>query len=76
LREPPGPEDTPEKLEAERQAAQDFIDNGALLGPYDSLPLKLMVPVQLNLSRRKNKRRRRLIWRMVSLIGVVVTSSS
>ncbi|KAG5652539.1 hypothetical protein H0H81_004649 [Sphagnurus paluster] len=27
LREPVGPEDTPEKLEAERQAAQDFIDN-------------------------------------------------
>ncbi|KAG6888387.1 hypothetical protein C0995_008708 [Termitomyces sp. Mi166 len=26
LREPAGPEDTPEKLEAERQAAQDFID--------------------------------------------------
>lgn len=30
LREPPGPEDTPEKLEAERQTAQDFIDNGGL----------------------------------------------
>jgi hypothetical protein len=28
LREPQGPEDTPEALEAERQAAQDFIDNG------------------------------------------------
>ncbi|KZT63927.1 hypothetical protein DAEQUDRAFT_72465 [Daedalea quercina L-15889] len=27
LREPAGPEDTPEKLEAERQAAQEFIDN-------------------------------------------------
>ncbi|KAL6303969.1 SNF2 family DNA-dependent ATPase [Sparassis latifolia] len=27
LREPAGPEDTPEKLEEERQAAQDFIDN-------------------------------------------------
>ena len=30
LREPQGPEATPEKLEAERQAAQDFIDNGAV----------------------------------------------
>lgn len=38
MREPLGPEDTPEKLETERQAAQDFIDNGALLGPFDSLP--------------------------------------
>ena len=28
LREPAGPEDTPEKLEEERQAAQEFIDNG------------------------------------------------
>ncbi|KAF8232381.1 SNF2 family DNA-dependent ATPase [Tricholoma matsutake] len=27
VREPQGPEDTPEKLEEERQAAQDFIDN-------------------------------------------------
>ncbi|KAH9926444.1 SNF2 family DNA-dependent ATPase [Fomitopsis serialis] len=27
LREPAGPEDTPEKLEAERQAAQEYIDN-------------------------------------------------
>ncbi|KAF9466575.1 SNF2 family DNA-dependent ATPase [Collybia nuda] len=27
LREPVGPDDTPEKLEEERQAAQDFIDN-------------------------------------------------
>ncbi|KAH9830446.1 SNF2 family DNA-dependent ATPase [Rhodofomes roseus] len=27
LREPAGPEDTPEKLEVERQAAQEFIDN-------------------------------------------------
>jgi len=27
LREPLSPEDTPERLEAERQAAQDFIDN-------------------------------------------------
>ncbi|KZT02070.1 SNF2 family DNA-dependent ATPase [Laetiporus sulphureus 93-53] len=27
LREPAGPEDTPEKLEAEQQAAQEFIDN-------------------------------------------------
>jgi SWI/SNF-related matrix-associated actin-dependent regulator of chromatin subfamily A member 5 len=27
-REPPGPEDTPEKLEAERAAAQEFIDTG------------------------------------------------
>ncbi|KAI0931115.1 hypothetical protein AcW1_001399 [Taiwanofungus camphoratus] len=27
LREPAGPEDTPEKLEAERQAAQELIDN-------------------------------------------------
>jgi SWI/SNF-related matrix-associated actin-dependent regulator of chromatin subfamily A member 5 len=30
LQEVPGPEDTPEELEAERQAAQDFIHNGAL----------------------------------------------
>ena len=28
LREPAGPEDTPEKLEEERKAAQEFIDNG------------------------------------------------
>ena len=28
LREPQGNDDTPEKLEAERQAAQDFIDTG------------------------------------------------
>ena len=28
LREPAGPEDTPEKLEEERQAAQEYIDNG------------------------------------------------
>jgi hypothetical protein len=28
LREPTGPDDTPEKLEEERLAAQDFIDNG------------------------------------------------
>ena len=28
LRDPPGNDDTPEKLEAERQAAQDFIDTG------------------------------------------------
>jgi len=28
LQEPQVPEDTAEKLEAERQAAQDFIDNG------------------------------------------------
>ena len=28
LREPQGEEDTPEKLEAERQAAQEFINNG------------------------------------------------
>ena len=28
LREPAGPEDTPEKLEEERVAAQEFIDNG------------------------------------------------
>lgn len=28
LREPAGPEDTPDILEAERQAAQEFIDNG------------------------------------------------
>ena len=27
-REPAGPEDTPEKLEEERKAAQEFIDNG------------------------------------------------
>jgi SWI/SNF-related matrix-associated actin-dependent regulator of chromatin subfamily A member 5 len=38
LREPLGPEDTPERLDAECQAAQDFIDNGVLLGPFDSLP--------------------------------------
>jgi SWI/SNF-related matrix-associated actin-dependent regulator of chromatin subfamily A member 5 len=38
LQEPLGPEHTPEKLDAECQAAQDFIDNGALLGPFDSLP--------------------------------------
>jgi hypothetical protein len=31
LPEPQGPDDTPEKLEAERQAAQNFIDNGMLL---------------------------------------------
>jgi hypothetical protein len=30
VRESQGPEDTPEKLEAERQVAQDFIDTGAL----------------------------------------------
>ena len=30
LREPQGDEDTPEKLEAERQAAQEFIDTGTL----------------------------------------------
>jgi SWI/SNF-related matrix-associated actin-dependent regulator of chromatin subfamily A member 5 len=29
-REPAGPEDTPEKLEEERLAAQEFIDTGAL----------------------------------------------
>jgi SWI/SNF-related matrix-associated actin-dependent regulator of chromatin subfamily A member 5 len=28
IREPQGEDDTPEKLEAERQAAQDFIDTG------------------------------------------------
>jgi len=28
LREPQGEDDTPEKLEAERQAAQEFIDTG------------------------------------------------
>ena len=28
-REPAGPEDTPEKLEEERKAAQEFIDNRA-----------------------------------------------
>jgi len=30
LREPQGPEDTPDKLEEERQAAQLFIDTGWL----------------------------------------------
>jgi SWI/SNF-related matrix-associated actin-dependent regulator of chromatin subfamily A member 5 len=36
-REPAGPEDTPEKLEEERQAAQDFIDNGELILYLDGL---------------------------------------
>ena len=40
------------------------------------LSLKLIAPIQLNPSQMKNKRRKRHIWRMVSLIGVVVTSSS
>ena len=30
LREPQGLEDPPEKLEAERQVTQDFINNGKL----------------------------------------------
>jgi hypothetical protein len=40
--EPQGPEDTPEKLEAERKVAHDFIDNGALLELPVICPLKLM----------------------------------
>jgi hypothetical protein len=38
---------------------------------------KLMVfCIKLNSSRKENKHRRSPIWRMVSLIGVDVTSSS
>ena len=35
-REPAGPEDTPEKLEEERRAAQEVIDNGSCFRPVDS----------------------------------------
>ena len=28
IRDPPGPDDTPEKLEEERLTAQEFIDDG------------------------------------------------
>lgn len=36
-REPAGPEDTPEKLEEERKAAQEFIDNGGSFLTYSLL---------------------------------------
>jgi hypothetical protein len=77
LREPQGPEDTAEKLKAEREAAQDFIGNGKQLKFLMALYHKLMVfCIKLNPSRRKNKCRRPPIWRTVSLIGVDATSSS
>jgi hypothetical protein len=34
VREPQGEDDTPEKLEAERQAAQEFIDTGNITLGY------------------------------------------
>lgn len=39
LREPQGPDDTPEKLEEERRAAQEIIDNGtrSVATPLDVL---------------------------------------
>lgn len=42
IRESTDPEDTPEKLEEERQAAQEFIDTGKLLCAFRDLSSHLL----------------------------------
>jgi hypothetical protein len=58
LREPQGPEDTPEKLEAECQAVQDVIDNGKLCKfSMDCYPMLMTLCNKPNLSQKNNKHR-------------------
>lgn len=78
LREPAGPEDTPEKLEAERQAAQESIDNGQFLDPYRPLCDSLLIYMtrQPNRSPRSKSRRRKSLSLKASKTGADEISNS